>query len=88
MTLGGLMALFSATVVFAEPLESIWSRIGKLLAFFGALTMILGIGDVVYTFTSVTVCQGPSFSATVCLMTIISAGVWGAAAVCITGTPR
>jgi len=65
-----------------------WNRIGVLLVLFGPLTLVLGIGDVAYTFISLPLCQGPNFSNTVCLMTIISAGVWGGIAVCIIALPQ
>ena len=83
-----IITLFCDADVFTEPLDFMWNRVGVLLVFLGAFTLVLGIGDVVYTFIALPACQGPNFANTVCVLTIVSAGVWGAIAVCIIALHR
>ena len=73
------------STVFVEKLDSLWRRVGVMVAIFGALTMGLGIGEVVYPY--MTVCKQSFTFSGFCLWPFTFYGIWGAAAVRITHRP-
>jgi len=71
-----------SSVVFTEKLDALWRRVGIMVAVIAALAMGVGIADVAYTYSSVGLCRSAP-STDICIWTYVSAGVWGAIAVCI-----
>jgi len=63
--------------MFVEPEGSIWRMVGMLLSIFAALTIGVGIADVIYSYFQVFQ-PDPNGFPKIQMWTYVSAGIWGA----------